>query len=218
MRVNMNIVEMNLPNHHHTFLVVSQFTVGTPYEDEIKDLKQSMNKFNIPFLIYSYESLGTWRANCNATVFIVLETLMDFPQYNIVFIDADAIFHEYPILFEKLDCDIAAYKRKNSEGYILKHKCNKGYHWETGTIFYRNNERVHAFLENQLRIMDEVSTSKSNESYMTNDLLENTDLIIGELPISYSKIIGTVQPEEIDIKPVISHKLHGYKYRKSIDD
>jgi hypothetical protein len=64
--------------------------------------------------------------------------------------------------------------------------------------------------------MNQVALGKSKESYMANALLETCDLVIGELPASYSLIIGTDQPEEMGVAPVISHKLHGYKHKKAI--
>lgn len=216
MRIRKEIVSRHRSNRQASFLVISPFTLGTPYETEIKEMQASLVEHDVPHIIYGYDSLGSWRKNCNATVVIILEALLENPEYNIVWIDADAIVHEYPELFETLTCDIGAYKRLNSSAYIRGHKCKKGYHWETGTLFYKNDPKVRQFLQNQIRIMDEVAAGKSKESYMANDLLESCDLVIGELPISYSLIIGTNQPEEMSVAPVISHKLHGYKYRKVI--
>lgn len=214
--VEKEIVSRYPSQRHTSFLVISPFTFETPYEYEVRELQASMIKFDVPHIIYGYKSLGSWRENCNATIAITLEALLENPDHNIVRIDADAIVHEYPDLFETMTCDIGAYKRINSAAYIRGHNCKKGYHWETGTLFYRNAEPAHKFLLKQLSIMNLVAARKSTESYMANDLLETCDVVVGELPISYSWIIGTNQPEEVDVSPVISHKLHGYKYKKTI--
>lgn len=216
MKVEKEIINYCPPSGDSNFLITSYYTFNTPYEEEIKELRISLLRHDVPHIIYGYKSRGSWLRNCNATPLIILETLIDFPDFNIVLLDADAIVHGYPELFDTLTCDIAAFKRVNSDAYKRLHKCTKGYHWESGTIFHRNNEKVRQFLRRQISIMDDHDRGKTDESYRTNDLLEDCDLDIGELPISYSRIIGTDQPEEIDVEPVISHKLHGYKYRSII--
>jgi|GEM_PF-2456773 len=216
MDVNKRIFSFGTSSRNPGFIVVSMFTLDTPYEAEAEALRDSLLKHDVPFIIYGYDSLGSWRANCNAGIKITLEAMREIPDHNIARIDADAVVHSFPDLFDTIDCDIAAYKRLNSAAYIHKHKCEKGYHWETGTLFYRNCPEVQAFLLNQIRIMDDVKAGVSTESYLANDLFETCGLRLAELPASYSLIIGTDQPEEIGIKPVISHKLHGYKYKKVI--
>ena len=44
--------------------VVSYYTKNTPYEDEIKHLIASCEKFGIPYEIDGIPNLGSWEKNC----------------------------------------------------------------------------------------------------------------------------------------------------------
>lgn len=82
--------------------IVSFYTSGTGYENEIKKLIESMREFNLSYYIVAYPPLGTWRRNLNYKSLLIRESLNAFPSLDVVFIDADAIIRKNPVLFDEL--------------------------------------------------------------------------------------------------------------------
>lgn len=85
--------------------VISFFTSGTSYEQEIKNLEISLLKMGFPYKFYSYAPTGTWRGNLNYKSQTILRAFDDFPDRDIVFLDADAVVRRYPDLFDILSHD-----------------------------------------------------------------------------------------------------------------
>lgn len=82
--------------------VVSFYTTGTGYEQEILKLEASLIKFNLPYKFFAYKPTGTWRGNLNYKSETILKAFDLFPDKDIVFLDADAIVRKHPILFDEL--------------------------------------------------------------------------------------------------------------------
>ena len=72
------------------FIVVSFYTKETYYEEEVKTLVESCQKWNIPIYIEGLESKGSWNANCHEKPLFILRQLKKFNR-PILWIDADAI-------------------------------------------------------------------------------------------------------------------------------
>ena len=84
------------------FMVVSYYTKGTGYEQEIKNLEASLKIHRLPYKIFEYEPVGTWRANLNFKSECILRAMDMFPDKDIVFLDSDAVVRRYPVLFDEL--------------------------------------------------------------------------------------------------------------------
>ncbi len=87
-------------------IVVSYYTKHTGYEQEAKNLIASCKKFDLQTDIVGIASKGSWDTNCCYKPSFLIEKLREH-QNSIVWMDADAVFIQKPILFEMLDCDIA---------------------------------------------------------------------------------------------------------------
>lgn len=105
-------------------LVVSFYTSGTPYQDEIETLRSSCQKFGIEGHYESVPSKGSWVQNCAQKGPFVAECLRKFRR-PILWLDADAEVVRYPGLFETLECDFAAYMPR---------------HLLSGTLFFDYND------------------------------------------------------------------------------
>ena len=84
------------------WIVISFYTSGTGYEQEIKKLEASLIKFKLPYKFYTYPPLGGWRKNLNYKSECILRAFDEFPDKDIVFIDADGIVRKHPALFDLL--------------------------------------------------------------------------------------------------------------------
>jgi len=119
--------------------VISFYTKGTGYEQEIKKLEASLKRFNIPYHFYGCKQYGNWRANLNCKSASILAAFKKYPNEDIVFLDADAIVRQYPELFDRLthsgQHDMAAhfqiYAQSVPGGSLL-----------SGTLWFRNCERT----------------------------------------------------------------------------
>jgi hypothetical protein len=89
------------------FKIISGYTKNTPYEQEITNLTESLHKYNITnYEIVGYNNFGNWNLNCQYKAQIILEQLQ---KYNvpIVWLDADAVLYDYPLLFNNINEDIS---------------------------------------------------------------------------------------------------------------
>jgi hypothetical protein len=90
------------------YIIVSSYTVDSPYEEEVKNLIASCDRFKLPHKIEGYKTLGSWERNCQYKAMFLKEKLQEL-QSPIVWVDADGVFRKRPDLFETLDCDFAAH-------------------------------------------------------------------------------------------------------------
>ena len=84
-------------------IVISGYTINTKYEEEIKDLESGLKKYKIPYKFYPYKDRGTWVRNTMEKAVIVQQALREFPQEDIIWLDADASIFKKPQLFFELD-------------------------------------------------------------------------------------------------------------------
>ena len=127
------------------YVVVAYYTYDTLYEDKVKTLQASLESFAIPNVIEGISNLGSWNKNtCHKPTFIK-HMMIKYRDKNIVYVDCDAEFFRYPILFDTLDCNIGVhvfdrllYRRKGVEGTEVL----------SGTIFLKNNQEVFDLVSN----------------------------------------------------------------------
>lgn len=116
------------------FVVVAYYTVNTPYAEEVKNLIASLEQFNLPKDIVGVPDFGDWQANCHHVPYFLKQMLIKHYPKSIVYLDADAKVLHYPILFEKLNCDLAAHYFKDSE--LL-----------AGTLYLANRPKTYEVIE-----------------------------------------------------------------------
>lgn len=198
--------------HRCNFIVVSSFTRDTPYAVEVERLKDSCDKSLTPYLIYSQANTGNWMENCRNTIKALAHTLISHPYRNILWIDADAEILSYPKYFESFEGQIGAHKRVNPNG--------DGFHWNTGTVFYRNDAQI---VNQLLRQEGIVKTFYQGGTFFCEDinyLLANAEklgLDLQPFPTEYSYIFDTKQPEELAVEPVIVHYQASRRLKSSLE-
>jgi len=87
-------------------LVISYYTLGTPYEEEVKNLLDSCREWGIEHHVKGVKDLGSWEQNCAYKPRFILEQMQKW-QRPLLWVDADAVFLQ-PLAFEEfMFADIA---------------------------------------------------------------------------------------------------------------
>ena len=192
-------------------LIVSYYTAGTGYEEEVQNLIASCKKLDLQTDIVPIQSRGSWDKNCCYKPEFLLEKL-DEHQRPVVWVDADAIFLKKPTLFDSLECDVAL---RTYEELPLDHP-SKVY---TGTVYFSNNEKVRSLLkrwaeesqkmlqEEEKEVWDQVSIKQA---------LFGSDVDLFPLPDTYATIYDKqITPNE---DAVILHYQASRLFKKEVNN
>lgn len=155
-------------------LYISMFTNDEIYGECVKKLITSLDRFNLKSYIYEIEDRGNWNENTDKKAEIILRAMDDFHDYNIVWIDADAVIESYPTLFDKLDRYDIAYYYSNSKKEL-----------RSGTLWIKNNYKMKIFVSSWIKL------NKSNDVWEQRNLetiIKNNPVKTFLLPVSYCKI------------------------------
>jgi len=171
-------------------IFISMFTNDCIYLTAVKKLIETMNKFNIDYRVYEIQDRGSWNENTDQKAEIILQAMEDYPDKNIVWLDADAVVMAEPILFNMLDCDIAYYR------------CERLKELRSGTLFIKNT------YEMKLLVLSWIKLNQSNniwEQRNLNSLLKNRDVKKSVLPVEYCTIYDNKHDLKNSGNPVIVH-------------
>jgi hypothetical protein len=188
--------------------------VDTGYEQEIVKLKNSLFVLGLQSFIEAIPSRGSWRANSNYVAQNVLSALLQYPDRDVLRVDADAVFQRYPDLFltEGFDADVAAHVHD----FRWHHQELLG-----GTLFFKNTLEVRRLVNDWV---DWCLVSRPSER--PGDLLQELlrceiapdyhkyRVKFAELPDTYCKIFDIMR----DVRdPVIEHFQASRRFRKQVD-
>lgn len=190
-------------------LVLSHFSVGTPYAELVERLRASCENFKLRYELRGFKSTGTWRGNSNKVAEMVLLCLADHPDDDVLYVDADAVIQRRPTLFERpLPGDVGA------------HIHNFNWHKNEllgGTLFFRNIPSVRTLVEtwNEWCL---VTRKLERPGDLLQELLNiepaKSTVRFFELPATYCKIFDKM-PEVDDA--VIEHFQASRKNRQVIN-
>ena len=188
-----------------SWIVTSYFTENTFYKDLSLVLIKSMDKFKIPHDVRSIVNQKCWFKNTNHKPTFLLQMLKAHPNKNIIWIDCDAEFKRYPVLFDSLTCNIAAFEFSQAKYY--PHNKSNLMELLSGTLFLQNNESTISLVEKwieECRTHPKVWDQKSLQK------------VVGD---SYHKLPGEyccIHNRMTEIKnPVIVHYQASRKVRKN---
>jgi len=120
--------------------VVAYYTRNTSYEIHAKKLENSLKILNIPFHIETINNLGDWYKNTQYKPTFLKQMLKKYYPDSIIYVDADALFCEYPKYFNQLDSEPAV----NIAVHVLDHskrrRKNHAPEMLSGTIFLKNTD------------------------------------------------------------------------------
>jgi spore coat protein CotF len=182
-----------------SFMIVSFYTERTPYEKEVNNLVNSLDKLGLCYYVKGVRSLGSWEKNCQYKAQFIMDA-MNASDRNIVWIDADAVIMRYPSLFDTLDCDIAYH-------YLEKRK-----ELLSGTLFIRNNQVMRSLVQRWIAV--NASNNRWDQKNLQQVVEADSSIIKYILPADYCKIYDNNMQSAAD--PVITHFQASRRFRKMI--
>jgi len=172
------------------FMAVAFYTIGTPYEQEVKKLEDSCAKFGIPLTVYPVESKGTWTANCAQKAAVLVKAFREH-SCDLVYLDADAVVMK-PFTFPTFDGHIATYF--------------KGDELLTGTIFIKHTDEA-------LNILRRWEMSQTPHEWDQKTLQRVAGREVAHVGQEFCKIFDNPGPE-----PVIQQNQASRRLKKTVTD
>lgn len=189
-------------------LIVAHYTADTGYEREVKGLIRSLEALGLEHRIVRIRSLGTWRANSNYCAVSIREAL-HVCKRDILRVDADAIFHKRPTIFEEedFDADIAAHVHD----FRWHHNELLG-----GTLFFRYCPEVLRLIEDWVKLCFYGPRCKERNGDLLQELIQSGEYPIrfGHLPATYCKIFDLMADVQ---DPVIEHFQASRRFKQQIN-
>jgi len=178
------------------FLITAYYTSDSIYSEHADRLKRSLVDLKLQYHIRKIDTLGSWQKNTQYKPTFLLDMLIKFPGHNIVYVDIDAEFKQYPVLFDSLtDCKQIAAHQLNHRCHTKRERPNE---LLSGTLFLPNTSNVHTIIKQW------IEQCKSNPTEWDQRVLEK---VVGSdyyfLPEEYCFIFDYKYSREI--KPIIVH-------------
>ena len=89
-------------------IIVSYYT--EEYKEVAMRLKASLERFGLDHDLQYVESYGSWQKNTGYKPKFIRAMMAKHPGEKIVWIDADAVVNAPPVLFYRLNCDVAVHR------------------------------------------------------------------------------------------------------------
>lgn len=200
---NLGFIEQKLKSRKdgtNDVLYISSFTADTPYEEEVKNLKASLDKFGLPYEILGMRNKGSWVKNTQMKP-LVIKTAMDKHNRDVVWLDADAVVKEDPVLFKTLKCDVAFHYLKEWNEKM------------TGTMYFKNSTSSREILNKWISLnnTNNEPDAKNFQSIMDAD---GNSVKVYDLPKEYINIEDN--PYLICEKPVITHYQASRRFKNAV--
>ena len=190
-------------------IVISGYTLNTDYEQEVKDLESDLKRFNLPYKLYGYESRGDWTKNTMVKAELIQRALKEYPNEDVIWLDADAVIVKEPTLFHEL---------KDKTFDICCHYLKTRYNPNellSGTIIFRNNDIVNSLVDDWVNDSEEVNwDQKILQKYVDGKYEGKLKKLA--LPIEYIKIKPRNVSSARSLECVIGHKQMSREQRHKI--
>jgi len=178
------------------FVVVSGYTRGTAYADEVKHLEASLEQFGVPFKTYPYDSCGDWTRNTMVKARLVKLAMIEFPGDVVIWVDADAVITTRPDFFFDLpscDFDICC--------HYLSSPYNKS-ELLTGTIAFNGASELARHIADEWVSSPEVDW---DQRILQRVIRKSSGANVMRMPSDYIKIRPVGHPSHIS-QGVVFHK------------
>ncbi len=196
-------------------IVISYYTHGTPYVGEVDGFTDSVRRFGLECDVEGIDSLGSWDANTYYKAAFIRRKMAKYPGRSLLWMDIDARMWQYPELLDDADMDVgihivnwADYGRRPGRGPELL----------SGTIYIKNNETTHAFVEEWITCNTDKVDQSRFEQFNLQSVLDQggwrSKLRFRELPASYCQIYDTMAGAG---EPVIEHFQKSRKCRRTLN-
>lgn len=192
----------------YNWLVVSYFTAGTPYKKEAARLEESMLQLTIPHHVAEVPNLRDWQKNTHFKAVFIRKMMDRFPTKDLIWVDADAVFHHYPVLFDEIaeanHIDISCHHRnwKHGKNELL-----------SGTVYIRNNMAMKKVVDDWI-LLNKQNKSTWEQRNLARAIKREPLVNVCSLPIEYCCIFDDDNRKQID--PVIEHFQASRRLRRMV--
>ena len=124
-------------NADDSFFVCCFYTES--YLDHALSLKQSLDDFGLNYVFKQVEDAGYWEANTRIKPHFILDCLEQFPDKDVLYLDADAMVKKPLSHFNTVTADVEFYKTKGMAG--MSHD------YLASTLFFRNTPATIALVK-----------------------------------------------------------------------
>ncbi len=172
-------------------LIVSFYTIDTPYEEEVERLKHSCKKWNLEACIEGVKSQGSWERNCAIKPKFILDKLKKFKR-PIFWVDADSVFLKPPKFAQFMEYDFSV---RFYEGLPEDHTSRVA----SGTVFVNCTEKGQKLIESwHEESTRQLNDPKRQEEFwdqvaLRDALKKQKDLKVLPMAKGYSKIFDIDQ-------------------------
>ncbi|MBP2281073.1 hypothetical protein H4W00_001886 [Psychrobacter sp. PL19] len=132
MTTTSNPLSFTNTNAKDSFIVCCFYTES--YRAHALALKQSLDEFDLNYYFKEVEDAGYWEANTRIKPHFILECLQQFPDKNVLYLDADALVKKSLDYFNHITADVAFYKTKGMPG--MSHD------YLASTMFFNNTKNT----------------------------------------------------------------------------
>ena len=188
-------------------IFVSAYTIGTPYEQEVQRLKESLDQFGVPLTIVGYAPGATWQQSVKVKAEIVRDMLAKQPE-DVYWIDADAVCENPPTDLENevANADFAAVWQRRR---ILN----------GASLFFRNNDLGKWLAQRWVDFMRGSPDSLTDQAalqHIVQNEARGMGVRVKRLPVYYAQVINSWWGKDV---PGIVFRQHqaNRKYKKLAD-
>ena len=192
-------------------IIISYYTLNTPYEQEVQNLIKSIADLNLNSDIVGINNLGSWHDNVKYKAKFILSMIKKYPEKKLLFVDADAVINKPPVLFNNYDCDIA----------VRWESFNKNNNLEclSGTIFIKSNRKTVLLCKRWIAYNAGKPTERTFEQINLGKVItemRNEKIITDKnLPPEYTMIYDSMR-KIYKTEPVIEHFQASRRFKNKI--
>ena len=195
-------------------LVVSFYTVDTPYEEEVKHLIKSCENFSIPHQVEGIPSAGSWEVNCAFKPIFILQKLEELRR-PLLWVDADAVFvQKMEKIFDySKDFGVRMYNCPDDHPSRIV----------SSTVFINATKRardtVKLWAEECIKLFEERGDKEVWDQDALRSVLFKKETLASyaPLPIAYGKILGHPDDEKGCSSPVIVQNQASRRYKRWVN-
>ncbi|MBS0652933.1 MAG: hypothetical protein JSR39_05310 [Verrucomicrobia bacterium] len=194
-------------------LVISFYTLDTPYQEEVKRLIASCRHFDIDHHIEGIKSHGSWLRNVAMKPAFIAEKLLQFRR-PLFWVDADGAFKNKPQFEQFYEFDVAVRE-------VDAYRDDPWMKLHAGSIFINYNPKMVRFVKDWVQVCKD----KINEDIVNLFFLDQTSLLhmiehtqglkVGKLPIGYCKVFDA-PAEQIDPSSVVIEQYQASRRLKDL--
>lgn len=195
-------------------VIISFYTKGTPYEDEVQKLIESCRQFDLETAIEGVDSFGSWELNCAYKPFFIWQMLEKLER-PLLWVDADGVFLKKPKWQEAFDADLSV-------------RFHPELSWDhpskviTSTLLAAPSVQGRAIIrkwiqETQQSLLNPGRTLEFWDQIALRDALRGWEGILEPLPLTYAKIFDHPSDCATAPDPIIEHYQASRRFKKNIN-